>query len=118
MVDNNDDGLKRVKNGSFAYFMESTSLEYFTQRDCEVSQVGDLIDERNYAIGMRKSRHHKRIKCIKIQVIYFSCIAVYFKIINIFKHWAKEFYDCKNAALWRNYMKSGGNKSEAVENAM
>lgn len=60
MVGNNDEGLDRVKNGSFAYFMESTSLEYFTQRDCEVSQVGDLIDERNYAIGMRKSRHHIR----------------------------------------------------------
>lgn len=37
-----------------AYLMESTSLEYYTQRNCDVTQVGDLIDDRNYAIGMAK----------------------------------------------------------------
>lgn len=34
--------------------MESTSLLYYTERNCNVTQVGPLIDHRNYAIGMRK----------------------------------------------------------------
>lgn len=55
MVHDNDKGLERVKEGGYAYFMESTSLEYFLERECEVAQVGDLIDERNHAIGMPKS---------------------------------------------------------------
>lgn len=37
-----------------AYLMESTSLWYYTERNCNVTQIGDLIDTRNYAIGMRK----------------------------------------------------------------
>lgn len=37
-----------------AYLMESTTLLYYTERNCDVTMVGDLIDDRNYAIGMRK----------------------------------------------------------------
>lgn len=54
LVDNNEEGLKRVQTENYAYLMESTSLEYYTERICNVTRVGDLIDERNYAIGMRK----------------------------------------------------------------
>lgn len=45
----------RVQTENYAYLMESTSLQYFTERYCNVTMVGDLIDDRNYAIGMRKS---------------------------------------------------------------
>lgn len=56
MVADNDEGLRRVHNEDYAYLMESTSLEYYTERICNVTRVGDLIDERNYAIGMRKGK--------------------------------------------------------------
>lgn len=55
MVDENDEGLLRTQNENYAYLMESTSLLYYTERICNVTMVGDLIDDRNYAIGMRKS---------------------------------------------------------------
>lgn len=55
MVDSNEDGLKKAQNENYAFLMESTSLEYYTERFCDVAMVGDLIDDRNYAIGMRKS---------------------------------------------------------------
>lgn len=55
LVDENDEGLKRAQDGNYAYLMESTSLLYYTERICNVTMVGDLIDDRNYAIGMRKS---------------------------------------------------------------
>lgn len=60
LATDNDEGLSRVQSWkperNYAYLMESTSLEYFTERICNVTRVGDLIDERNYAIGMRKRR--------------------------------------------------------------
>lgn len=55
LVDENDEGLRRAQNEDYAYLMESTSLLYYTERICNVTMVGDLIDDRNYAIGMRKS---------------------------------------------------------------
>lgn len=54
LVEENDEGLLRTQNENYAYLMESTSLQYYTERFCNVTQVGDLIDDRNYAIGMRK----------------------------------------------------------------
>lgn len=54
LVEENHEGLARAQNENYAYLMESTSLLYFTERICNVTMVGDLIDDRNYAIGMRK----------------------------------------------------------------
>lgn len=53
-VEENHEGLNRAQNENYAYLMESTSLLYYTERVCNVTMVGDLIDDRNYAIGMRK----------------------------------------------------------------
>lgn len=53
-VEENHEGLSRAQNENYAYLMESTSLLYYTERVCNVTMVGDLIDDRNYAIGMRK----------------------------------------------------------------
>lgn len=55
LVDENHEGLARAQNENYAYLMESTSLNYYTERICNVTMVGDLIDDRNYAIGMRKN---------------------------------------------------------------
>lgn len=54
MVDENEHGLARAQNENYAYLMESSSLEYYTQRVCNVTMVGEKLDDKNYAIGMRK----------------------------------------------------------------
>lgn len=54
LVEENKDGLHKVQNENYAFLMESTSLLYYTERYCNVTMVGDLIDDRNYAIGMQK----------------------------------------------------------------
>lgn len=54
LVEENHEGLARAQNENYAYLMESTSLLYYTERICNVTMVGELIDDRNYAIGMRK----------------------------------------------------------------
>lgn len=35
--------------------MESSSIEYMIERNCEVTQVGGLLDDKGYGIAMRKS---------------------------------------------------------------
>lgn len=55
LVNHNDDGLNLVKTSKYAFFMESASIEYFVERNCDVAQIGGLLDEKGYGIAMRKS---------------------------------------------------------------
>lgn len=50
----NDKGAAMVKRGNFAFLMESTSLDYMIQRDCELTQIGGLLDHKGYGIALRK----------------------------------------------------------------
>ena len=45
MVDSNSDGVSKViqENGAYAFFMESTSIEYQVERNCKLTQVGGLL---------------------------------------------------------------------------
>uniref|UniRef100_A0A1B0DDT3 Ionotropic glutamate receptor C-terminal domain-containing protein n=1 Tax=Phlebotomus papatasi TaxID=29031 RepID=A0A1B0DDT3_PHLPP len=51
---NNEEGMERVKKGKrlYAFLMESTTLEYITERNCELTQVGGLLDSKGYGIAM------------------------------------------------------------------
>ncbi|CAH1800081.1 unnamed protein product [Owenia fusiformis] len=50
-VKNSDEGISRVKEGNYAYLMESTMLDYTIQRNCDLMQVGGLLDSKGYGIG-------------------------------------------------------------------
>lgn len=58
MYEKNDDGIARVydENDNYAFLMESKSIEYITERKCNLTQIGKPLDDKNYGIGMRKSR--------------------------------------------------------------
>ncbi|XP_037079168.1 glutamate receptor ionotropic, kainate 2-like [Pollicipes pollicipes] len=47
-------GIKKVKDdaGKYAYFMESSTIEYVVERACELSQVGGLLDNKGYGIAL------------------------------------------------------------------
>lgn len=51
---NNELGISRVKKGNFAFLMESTSIDYEVQKDCELTQIGGLLDHKGYGIALRK----------------------------------------------------------------
>jgi hypothetical protein len=55
MTGSNDEGLERAKAGKYAYMMESSSIEYIIERNCEVTQVGGELDAKGYGIAMKKS---------------------------------------------------------------
>lgn len=56
LTSSNPEGLHRVKTEDYAFLMESTSIEYLVERNCDVAQVGGLLDDKGYGIAMRKSK--------------------------------------------------------------
>lgn len=59
-VKSNEEGKERVVQGNFAFFMESTSIEYITERNCNLTQIGSLLDNKGYGIATSKSPRYKR----------------------------------------------------------
>lgn len=55
LVLENDDGVGKAQKERYAFFMETSSIEYEIQRKCELNQVGQKLDEKSYGIAMKKS---------------------------------------------------------------
>ncbi|KAJ8961950.1 hypothetical protein NQ314_005865 [Rhamnusium bicolor] len=57
---NNKDGVKRVLNSKrqYAFLMESSSIEYEMERNCELMQVGNTLDSKGYGIAMPTSKFY------------------------------------------------------------
>uniref|UniRef100_A0A8D8RHZ1 Glutamate receptor 1 n=1 Tax=Cacopsylla melanoneura TaxID=428564 RepID=A0A8D8RHZ1_9HEMI len=53
-TDSNSEGVERVikGKGNYAFLMESTSIEYVVERNCDLTQVGGLLDSKGYGIAM------------------------------------------------------------------
>ncbi|XP_066905522.1 glutamate receptor ionotropic, kainate 2 isoform X3 [Halyomorpha halys] len=49
-----EEGIKRVLDGNYAFLMESTMLDYAVQRDCNLTQIGGLLDSKGYGIATPK----------------------------------------------------------------
>ncbi|XP_067620605.1 glutamate receptor ionotropic, kainate 2 [Eurosta solidaginis] len=50
----NDEGVERVLKGKglYAFLMESTTLEYIIERNCDLMQVGGWLDYKTYGVAM------------------------------------------------------------------
>lgn len=46
--------FQRVLEGNYAFLMESTMLDYAVQRDCNLTQIGGLLDSKGYGIATPK----------------------------------------------------------------
>lgn len=64
MVKNVEEGIQRVLTSDYAFLMESTTIEFVTQRNCNLTQIGGLIDSKAYGVGTpmgkccQTSKHH------------------------------------------------------------
>lgn len=49
----NNEGVERVKKskGGYAYLMESTSIEYTIERNCDLTQIGGMLDSKGKRIS-------------------------------------------------------------------
>ena len=52
----NDAGVAKASAGRYAFLMESSTIEYTTQRNCDVVQIGNKLDEKGYGIAMKKGK--------------------------------------------------------------
>ena len=49
-----DEGVKRVKKGMYAYFMDEAKIEYLVAQNCDFIQVGGLFNKIVYGFGMKR----------------------------------------------------------------
>lgn len=47
-------GIDQVRKGKhrYAFLMESSMIEYNIERDCNLTQIGKLLDAKNYGIAL------------------------------------------------------------------
>nr|XP_033338694.1 glutamate receptor ionotropic, kainate 2-like isoform X2 [Megalopta genalis]XP_033338703.1 glutamate receptor ionotropic, kainate 2-like isoform X2 [Megalopta genalis] len=56
----NDEGVERVlKKRDYAFLMESTTIEYRMERNCELDKVGGLIDNKGYGIALPRNSPYR-----------------------------------------------------------
>ena len=55
-------GIERVRegNGNYAFLMESTTIEYVVERECDTTQIGGLLDSKVSKV-QRFAAHQKFI---------------------------------------------------------
>jgi len=47
-----EEGIKRVlEEENYAFFMESTMLDYIMSQNCNLTQIGGLLDNKGYGIA-------------------------------------------------------------------
>lgn len=84
-VKSTEEGIARVLNSKYAFLMESTMNEYYRSLNCNLTQIGGLLDTKGYGIGMplgesREPRHTAGVCLIKIillvipPVMYRGCV--------------------------------------------
>lgn len=56
----NAEGIRKVMTEQYAFLMESTTIDYETQRNCEVVKVGSLLDSKGYGIAMKKNSTYRQ----------------------------------------------------------
>jgi len=53
-VKSGSEGFERVKAGGFAMITESTAAEFFVNNNCDVAQVGGLLNKQMFALATQK----------------------------------------------------------------
>lgn len=58
LVRSNGEGVERVARGagSYAFLMESSSIEHIINRNCNLTQVGSQLDSKGYGIALPMSK--------------------------------------------------------------
>ena len=65
----NEEGRKSVEKeeGKYAYLMESASIEYTVERNCNLTQIGGLLDSKGYGVATRKGLRYENCNSFLIK---------------------------------------------------
>ncbi|KAG1665518.1 Glutamate receptor ionotropic, kainate 2 [Nymphon striatum] len=55
------EGIQRVLDGNYAYLMEVTSIEYITERNCDLTQIGTPLDSKGYGIATPQGSPYQQL---------------------------------------------------------
>ena len=78
-VSSSSEGINRVKHGNYAFFTEAALIEYITERDSDLYQVGGLLNTRAYGIAMKKDSYMKKSMDDAILQLYESGVLLRLK---------------------------------------
>ena len=53
-VNSNKEGIQRVLTKDYAYLMENPLIDYEIQRNCNLTQIGGLLDSKGYGIATQQ----------------------------------------------------------------
>ena len=58
LTNSNQEGIDKVllEQGGYAFFMESTTIEYVIERYCQLQQVGGLLDSKSYGVAVQQGK--------------------------------------------------------------
>lgn len=59
LVSSTEAGVEKAAAGKYAFFVESSMVEYYIERECRLEQVGGLLDEKGYGIAMKKGSPYR-----------------------------------------------------------
>uniref|UniRef100_A0A1B6DDF8 Ionotropic glutamate receptor C-terminal domain-containing protein n=1 Tax=Clastoptera arizonana TaxID=38151 RepID=A0A1B6DDF8_9HEMI len=85
MTSSNEEGVARVLNDKYAFFMESASIEYEVERKCDLTQVGSLLDNKGYGIAMQKDSPYRHALITSLLTLQENG-----KLTQLKKKWWKE----------------------------
>lgn len=107
LLDSNGKGVERVKKGDFAFLMESTTIEYTVERNCDLSQVGSLLDQKGYGIATQQDSPYRAV--LSEAVLTLQEKGVLHKLKD---RWWKEKKDGNTSCEVKEQQKSSGTASE------
>lgn len=64
MVKSVEEGIQRVLTSDYAFLMESTTIEFVTQRNCNLTQIGGLIDSKAYGVGTPMGKYPETLHAV------------------------------------------------------
>ena len=91
MVDGNEEGIRKVLEGNYAFIMESALAEFRVNTDCDLMTIGQPFLARDYALGFPLgSSLRKKVNMALLQLQKKEWLADLRK-----KWWRKEATLCK-----------------------
>ena len=87
MVHSYEEGVTRVLNGSYAFLGESAMLDYLVQRNCNLTQIGGLLDSKgkNFYITLRLKTIYTAASSLCSKMTFFGpTVAIFFHLSNEF----------------------------------
>lgn len=73
-----EEGIQRVLQGDYAFLMESTMLDYIVQRNCNLTQIGGLLDTKGYGIATPMGKYMHMCILHILQIFYKEIVKIYF----------------------------------------